>query len=442
MTHPPPSSSPAPAGPASPPPLQIVHLSTYARDGGAGKSAKRVHDGLRTLGVASRMITLRDTIPSDAVEAFRPDPARPLRRRRTQLHARLTREAPLLQTNPTAEYFTSARSTCLDLPAQIGTPDIIHLHWVANFVDWPTFFPALPPGQKVVLTLRDMNPLTGGCHCDFDCGRFRQACGQCPQLVHAGPADASAQNHRRKTRGLAALASDQLVVVSLSHYLSNLARASTLLGRFTHHVIPNGVETHCFRPLPRASCRDVLGLPPNAKIVAFIADAIHRPTKGLPDLLAALASLADIPDLFLLAVGGHLAPGQLPAAGRSLSPILDHRLLAAAYAAADVFVMPSLQEAFGQACLEAMACGIPVVASATGGALDMVRPGETGLLVPPHDPPALACALRTLLLDPARRETYAARAREIVLQDYTVARETRRYLELYHSLLNTIPTSR
>lgn len=90
--------------------------------------------------------------------------------------------------------------------------------------------------------------------------------------------------------------------------------------------------------------------------------------------------------------------------------------LAAVYASADVFCFPSTTDTFGQVLIEAGASGLPVVAAAAGGALDLVGHGETGLLVPPDDPGALADALRELALDPALRQKLAGMGRAAALE--------------------------
>ncbi len=94
--------------------------------------------------------------------------------------------------------------------------------------------------------------------------------------------------------------------------------------------------------------------------------------------------------------------------GRDLLPALD------------VFVAPSLQEALGIGILEAMACGVPVVASGVGGVFAMIRDGENGLLAPPRDGEALAARIRELLLNPARRLEMARAGRETVERDFSL----------------------
>src|SRR5262249_21613664 len=113
----------------------------------------------------------------------------------------------------------------------------------------------------------------------------------------------------------------------------------------------------------------------------------------------------------------------------------NERMRSLVYSAADVFVMPSVQEAFGQTALEAIACGIPVVGFTVGGIPDIVRPGVTGLLVPTLDVGALRAAIRALLQDPARRVEMAANCRRIAVGEYALEVQARRYIELYEMIL-------
>jgi glycosyltransferase involved in cell wall biosynthesis len=94
---------------------------------------------------------------------------------------------------------------------------------------------------------------------------------------------------------------------------------------------------------------------------------------------------------------------------------------------ADLFVLPSETESFGLAALEALACGVPVVATAVGGIPEVVRDGETGLLVPPEDPAALARAIESLLADEPRRVTMARCAREDALTRFSPEPAVTRY---------------
>jgi glycosyltransferase involved in cell wall biosynthesis len=210
------------------------------------------------------------------------------------------------------------------------------------------------------------------------------------------------------------------ILVSSDDY----ARRSSLQRFFRKHAervieLPFGVDTDFFAPGP--ATRNRFALPDGSPVILFVGglDRSHA-FKGTPELLTALSRLD--PHAHLLIVGdGDLRPAyerlsqELNIVGRvHFLGRVDRPTLRDAYRTADVFAFPSTNtaEAFGLAALEAQACGVPIVASDLPGLRTVVRQGETGLLTPPKDVPALASALSTLLADRARREEmgHAARA--------------------------------
>jgi glycosyltransferase involved in cell wall biosynthesis len=208
------------------------------------------------------------------------------------------------------------------------------------------------------------------------------------------------------------------VLVSSADY----ARRSSLAGFFANHPqrvveAPFGVDTDVFCPGP--AVRGRFSLPDGVPVLAFVGglDRAHA-FKGLPDLLQAMTSLPE--DVQLLIVGdGDLRSSyeeQAEALGlrrrTHFVGRVDVETLRDAYRSADLFVFPSTSraEAFGLAALEAEACGLPVVASDLPGVRTVVLHGETGLLVPPSQPTALAEAIKRLLDDEMLRQTFSSRA--------------------------------
>jgi glycosyltransferase involved in cell wall biosynthesis len=102
--------------------------------------------------------------------------------------------------------------------------------------------------------------------------------------------------------------------------------------------------------------------------------------------------------------------------------------------ASDVFVFPTLDEALGMSAVEAQACGLPAVASRTGGVPDIVDDGKTGLLVPPGESGPLAAALRRLIAEPALRESFASAARARTVERFALHATVGRYAELFRTL--------
>jgi glycosyltransferase involved in cell wall biosynthesis len=184
-------------------------------------------------------------------------------------------------------------------------------------------------------------------------------------------------------------------------------------------VVPVGVDHTVFRPR--------LGVVPQPGRI-MVTSSSDVPMKGLVPLLEAVAKLRTERDVQLTVIGRPSEGGRVDKAIARLGPsdvvqcvsgISDHEL-AGLYGQAEVAVVPSLYEGFSLPAIEAMACGVAVVAT-TGGALPEVvgTDGETGLLVPPNDPSALAGAIARLLDDPALRARLGAAGRERVINRFT-----------------------
>jgi L-malate glycosyltransferase len=199
-------------------------------------------------------------------------------------------------------------------------------------------------------------------------------------------------------------------------------------------VIPNGVSVEGFNARPFA------GRP----IRTILTVANLRTEKAHEVLLAAAAQLRPrYPQLQFLIAGDGPRAAALGALAQKLGvdtcvTFLGHREdVPALLARGDAFVLPSRSEAFPNGVIEAMAAGLPVVASGVGGLLDLVDEGRTGLLVRPDDPAALAAALESLILSPARAEAMGACAREEVARRYSFDRMVRGFEDLYCSQLET-----
>ncbi len=174
----------------------------------------------------------------------------------------------------------------------------------------------------------------------------------------------------------------------------------------------------------------------------LIAVAMMRPGDKLASyriLGAALAQLADL-DWSLEVVGDGAARAEVE---RALAPLgarvgwagaLGGGMVGRRLAAADLFVWPAVNEAFGMALLEAQASGLPVVAGAGGGVGDIVAAGTTGLLVPPDDAAAFAAAVRRLIVDQALRARFAEAARRRVLAEHDLPAAARRLAAMLESL--------
>ena len=178
-------------------------------------------------------------------------------------------------------------------------------------------------------------------------------------------------------------------------------------------VLRNGVDLDLFAPQDRAAVRRELGLDADRPVVLSVGALI--PLKGVDLVSRAVATLRNA-SLVIVGEGPDMGPLQrlardlgLGGRVRFLGAIGQHRL-AACYSAADVLVLASAREGFPNVLLEALACGTPVVASAVGGAPEVVRERVAGSLVQERTPEAIAAAIRALLADPPARAAVRAYA--------------------------------
>jgi glycosyltransferase involved in cell wall biosynthesis len=202
--------------------------------------------------------------------------------------------------------------------------------------------------------------------------------------------------------------------------------------------IPNAVDTGRFSPVrDRSGARGRLGLP--GPVVSFMGRL--DPQKGVDNLLQAWAEvLPGQPDATLQIVGTGPRGAEYRRTAETLgiaSRVVFHGEqpdVRAYLAASDCLVLPSTAEGMSNVLLEAMAMGLPCVATRVGGTIDVIADAENGLLVEPDQPALLATALRRLLGDPELRVRLGAAARTTVVEGYGVDRIVDRYLALYRAL--------
>lgn len=179
--------------------------------------------------------------------------------------------------------------------------------------------------------------------------------------------------------------------------------------------IPNGFDPAVFQPASdseRKVIRRTLGLPEDRSIVLYVGRFARY--KGLDDLLAVWPGIAERSGAECVLVGfvAYEDPYQIPRGIKGLTVRDWTSRPESLYRAADVFVQPSHVEGMSNALLEAMACGLPAVATRVGAAPQMVKDGVDGFLVPPGDAGALANAIERLLADPNLRRSVGGMARD------------------------------
>ena len=206
-------------------------------------------------------------------------------------------------------------------------------------------------------------------------------------------------------------------------------------------VIPNGIPVDEYAPDPekRARFRATYGVEPDALVIVHVGRFVELKNHAL--LLRAFAQLRGEQPLYLWLVGDGELRGAMEQLARELGVAARVRFwgvrsdVADILNAADVFTLPSKYEGNPMSVMEAMAAGLPVVATAVGGVPELVLQGATGLLVPNENEQALFQALQTLIAAPDLRATMAAQARQVALERFDARQMTHAYESLYESIL-------
>lgn len=442
----------------SPADITVRHFSTFPH-GGAAMAAQRLHFGLGNFGLSSRFMYHRDEAPEErsAIENLhqlsfnkrahlKTDEGHPLdwlpfrvaRMKEKQVHRLYRRH--LTDRPPGFETYGMARlpyPTPFSFPLGVSKNQIIHLHWISFFLDYPSFFESIPDHTPIVWTLHDTNAFTGGCHFVSGCERFQSGCGSCPQIQRPGPKDVSRDSFLAKQT---ALKNKNVHVVSPSNWLMEMAKQSSIWPENTQFSkIHYGMDLKTFRPLDREATRQALGLPADKQLVAFGAADLMNERKGIHFLAEAMAQVEQaFPGQVECLIFGEGDPeflSQLPSV-HSMGFVKDAKRLNQIYSAADMVVVPSLEDNQPQTGLESMACGTPVVAFDAGGIPEFVRHEQTGLLARPSDATDLATQISRLVGDSDLQQRLGQAAREMMVMEFEIQTQAWQHLKLYRDILS------
>ena len=319
---------------------------------------------------------------------------------------------------------------------RIAEADVVNIHKVEHFVDLPALLRDLPPSKPVVVTLHDLSPITGGCDYPGSCRQFQAACGCCPIIDSRRAGDYSHRIFRMKKMAYSRPSRERLAFVANSFWSGEKARLSALTKGRKIEVIHYGLDQTVYSSQKRREARQALGVGAEEPVLLFAAHDLGLPHKGGRYLRDALMSVRCQRPIRLLTMGaGHFQVGS-GYHHTHFGRVESDELQALLYRAADVFIIPSLEEAFGQAALEAVACGAVVAGFNVGGISDIVKCGLNGLLIERQDTQALSEAIQKLLDDEALRRHWQSSCETWVGEHFSYSKNAAAYVALYDSLLN------
>jgi glycosyltransferase involved in cell wall biosynthesis len=464
--------------------MNIVQVCTYDRGGGAEAIAWSLFNAYRDRGHRSTLVVGRKFTDDQGVrelrEAAPPEGWATVLRRLGgaargfgSRHPRAARFAGLLGALTTPEEHLHRRfgwehfdfPATWRLPALVpGGPTLVHCHNLHGpFGPGGGHFdlralPWLSSCFPVFVTLHDAWLFTGHCAHSLDCERWRTGCGRCPYLdiYPAVRRDATARNLQHKRR---IYRKASFFVATPSRWLMERVEASVLRSAVSQaRVIPNGIDLSVFHPGDRVAARAELGLPLSATVLLSVANQLStNPWKDYQCLRRAVGLAAERlvdREVVYVILGDTPSDASLGKARIVSFPFTDDtRRVAQTYRAADLYLHAARAETFPTTILEALACGVPVVATAVGGIVEQVRSlareasslsqtapafdarSATGVLVPLGNAEALALAITALLGDAELRRTLCMNAARDARKRFDFRNQVSAYLDWYHEVV-------
>lgn len=410
--------------------LKVLHLVAGELSGGAARGAYWLHQAQREIGIDSTLVTSgRDNLGDDSVVALG---ASNVSRLKFALLNRLGNLPTFFYRKRKPWIFNTgfAGIDFTKLP-EFREADLIHLHWVNGLVSMRTLRKVKKP---IVWTLRDMWPFTGGCHYAVGCERYKTGCGACPQLQSKRSTDLT----RLVVANKRALLPKQLRVVGISHWLSDCASSSRVFADFPVQTISNNIDTQAFSPIDQQTARQILALPKDKKIILVGAQRVTDFYKGFGLFVDAIERIQR-DDIYVLTFGREANQAMQPLDHTSthLGFLADALSLRLVYSAADLFVAPSLMDAFGKTLAESLSCGTPVVCFDATGPKDIVDHQKTGCKAKPFEAEDLAKGIEWVLdLPRDQYEKMRFHSRERARTHFDSRVIAKQYHELYLEMLD------
>lgn len=409
--------------------MKILIVNTSDIQGGAARAAYRLHKALLAEGVDSQMLV--QSKASDDFTVIGPQ---------TKIQKALGKIRPTLDSLPVLRY--KGRTRTLFSPGWLPfsgladkinslKPDVVHLHWIAGGMMRIEDLAKIK--APIVWSLHDMWAFTGGCHYDEECGAYQNQCGQCPVLRSDKKFDLSSKVLLRKQASFARL--PNLTIVGLSKWMAECASSSSLFKDTPVVNLPNPIDTQTFAPFDQFVARQLLNLPLDRKLILFGAmGATSDPRKGFKELAQALELLSPDYELVVFGSSEPKTPQGFKQKAHYLGHLHDDISLRVLYSAADVMVVPSLQENLSNAIMESLACGTPVVGFAIGGNEDLIEHHQTGYLAKPFDIEDLAFGINWIL-NHDNPSALTDAAREKVLCEFDSEVVAKKYIKLYSQMV-------
>lgn len=258
--------------------------------------------------------------------------------------------------------------------------EIIHLHWVADLVS--VFEIAqMTKTKRVLWTMHDMNPFTGGCHHSDDCEQFLSECADCPQLGENGKK--VSEFFRLKREAIDKIDKDSLTIISPSKWMFEKASKSSLLKKFNHLYVPHFIDTETFKYTARNTARALINLHQAKTIFLYISAVLENERKGFNEVLESIKNFENRDDVLFILIGN--AKNASVYENRKnvmiVGNIADPKILSNYYSASDFLINLTVAESFGLTTVESLCCGTPVICYDIPIMREHIEDGMNGIFV-------------------------------------------------------------
>lgn len=376
--------------------MKVVHINTSDKSGGAAIAAYRLHKELLKKGIDSKMLVLNKT--TDEKEIFSIVRSKLDKFLISKIKFQLEylifkkyreRENKIIFSQGKYGY------SIVDNPL-VKEADIIQLHWInAGMLSIKDILKLNSMRKKIVWTLHDMWPFTGGCHYAGECKKYKENCGNCEILKTKVDNDITRKIFNNKNKNFKNI---DFKVIGCSNWITQCARESSLFKSKQIKTIPNVLDINIFKKIEKKIARNILNLSENKKYILFGAmSSTGDKRKGYDYLKKSLLilnekypELKEEVEILIFGASYSNSEDKFPFKINFLGQLNDETTLALVYNSANVFVAPSLEENLANTVNESLACGTPVTAFYIGGMLDMIKHKSNGYLAKYKDSNDLA----------------------------------------------------
>lgn len=411
--------------------MKILHICYTDNIGGAAKAAYKMHNGLLKESIESYMLVYNKTTDNASIIE------------QCKFWERIFAYLGFLIQRLVISFFADRKGddfSIMQFPNNLLVkrinkinPDIVHIHYLGPGIISIKALAKMK--RKVVWTLHDAFIFTGGCHTPGSCRKYESKCYKCDYLKSTRNKDISSVLWQYNNKYIAN--NTNFNFIAPSSWMKERSESSAILKGRSVRCIHNPIDTEFFQPMPKEKSKIFLGLNPNVRLIVSGGSNFELDNnKGLSYFLKSLSYIDYTISEFQILLFGTKTIGIIEHNAikvKYLGYLNNPSDLVSLYSAADVIVVPSEQESFGQVAAEAMACGTPVVAFKTSGLMDVIEHKVNGYLANPFEVSDLGAGIMYIL-----NNDLTLAARKTVVNKFSEKNVIKQLIDYYQEIIDYV----